>query len=907
MSRTSKITALYERLSRDDDLNGESNSITNQKQYLEDYARRNGFTNIRHFTDDGFSGVNFNRPSFQELIKEVEAGNVATIIVKDMSRLGRNYLQVGFYTEVLFPQKDVRFLAINNSIDSNNASDNDFAPFLNIMNEWYAKDTSNKIKAVFDARMKDGKRCSGSIPYGYNRLATDKQTLVVDPVASEVVKRIFLLANEGKSPRAIAELLTEEKVLIPAAHAKEYHPEQYNGTKFSDPYTWGMSTIRAILSRQEYLGHTVLRKSVSTNFKLHKRKNTDEDEQYVFYNTHEPIISQELWDSVQKRKKRANRTAAKGTHSNRLSGYLFCADCGRRMTLQTHYSKKDRSLQYSYRCGGYASRVNSCTAHSISADNVEALILSAVKRLSKFVLNDEEAFAKELQALWNEKQTEKPKQNKSELCRFQKRYDELSKLNLNIIVIGGSGSGKTRFYVKPNALQLIGSYLFLDPKGELTRTLGRIMEMKGISVTVLDLVHFQGHYNPMAYLETDEDAIKLAFAIVNNTKPKDAPSGGDKFWDDSSVLLISALILYLMYEAPASEQNFSTLMYMILNCQVSENEMVENPLMMLFGELERRDPQHPAVLQFKSFMLGAKKTLQSILISAAANLYMFNSRKFAEMTSRDEMFLSRMGLEQRALFIVLPDNDTTFNFIATMLYTQLFDQLFRLADSTPEYNGALPVHVRLMMDEFANVALPKNFKNILAVCRSRNISCDIILQNIAQLKSLFKDDWEGIIGNCDTLLYLGGNEYGTYEYLSKILGKETERTKSQSIGKGSRGSSSDSLQTAGRELCMPDEIRRMRDDECLLLMRSEDPVIDKKYNLLHHPNVKYTPDAGGEPYVMPPDYMGDAVTITMGAVAAATAPEITEEMYEQLDYLEKHPEENYYENEENFSQYDQGD
>lgn len=287
--------------------------------------------------------------------------------------------------------------------------------------------------------------------------------------------------------------------------------------------------------------------------------------------------------------------------------------------------------------------------------------------------------------------------------------------------------------------------------------------------------------------------------------------------------------------------------------------------------------------------------------------HMFNSRKFAEMTSRDEMFLSRMGLEQRALFIVLPDNDTTFNFIATMLYTQLFDQLFRLADSTPEYNGALPVHVRLMMDEFANVALPKNFKNILAVCRSRNISCDIILQNIAQLKSLFKDDWEGIIGNCDTLLYLGGNEYGTYEYLSKILGKETERTKSQSIGKGSRGSSSDSLQTAGRELCMPDEIRRMRDDECLLLMRSEDPVIDKKYNLLHHPNVKYTPDAGGEPYVMPPDYMGDAATITMDAVAAATAPEITEEMYEQLDYLEKHPEENYYENEENFSQYDQGD
>ena len=302
MSRTSKITALYERLSRDDDLTGESNSIINQKKYLEDYARRNGFGNIRHFTDDGFSGVNFNRPGFQALIKEVEAGNVATIIVKDMSRLGRNYLQVGFYTEVLFPQKDVSFLAINNSIDSDNASDNDFTPFLNIMNEWYAKDTSNKIKAVFDARMKDGKRCSGSILYGYNRLPTDKQTLVVDPVASEVVKHIFLLANDGKSPRKIAEILTEEKVLIPAAHAKEYHPEQYNGIKFVDPCIWSVSSVRKILDRQGYLGHAVLRKSVSTNFKLHKRKSTDEEEQYVFYNTHEPIISQELWDSVQRRR-----------------------------------------------------------------------------------------------------------------------------------------------------------------------------------------------------------------------------------------------------------------------------------------------------------------------------------------------------------------------------------------------------------------------------------------------------------------------------------------------------------------------------------------------------------------------------------------------------------------------------
>ena len=301
----------------------------------------------------------------------------------------------------------------------NFSSDNDFAPFLNIMNEFYAKDTSNKIKAVFDARMKDGKRCSGSIPYGYNRLPSDKQTLVVDPVASEVVKRIFTLANDGKSTRAIAEILTEEKVLTPAAYAKEYHPEQYNGNKFTNPYLWAMSTIRNILDRQEYLGHTVLRKSVSTNFKLHKRKSTDEEEQYVFPNTHEPIISQELWDSVQKRRSRVNRASAWGTHSNRLSGYLYCADCGRRMTLQTHYSKKDGSVQYSYRCGGYASRVNSCTSHSISTDNVEALILSSVKRFSRFVLNDEQAFALELQSLWKDKQEVKPKHNQSELQRCQ--------------------------------------------------------------------------------------------------------------------------------------------------------------------------------------------------------------------------------------------------------------------------------------------------------------------------------------------------------------------------------------------------------------------------------------------------------------------------------------------------------
>ena len=389
----------------------------------------------------------------------------------------------------------------------------------------------------------------------------------------------------------------------------------------------------------------------------------------------------------------------------------------------------------------------------------------------------------------------------------------------------------------------------------------------------------------MHYVESDEDAVKLAYAIVNNTKPKDAPSGGDKFWDDASVLLISALILYLLYEAPESEQNFSTLMYLIQNCQMDENDVGPNPLEMLFDELEQRDPLHPAVQQFNSFKLGSTKTLQSVLITASANLYMFNTAQFAEMTNTDTMFLPRLGLEKRAIFCVIPDNDKTYNFLVTMLYTQLFDQLFRLADSDPKYNGALPVHVRLMMDEFANVALPANFKNILAVCRSRNISCDIILQSKSQIASLFKDDWEGMIGNCDSLIYLGGNEYATFEWLSKYIGKMTERTKSQSVGRGSRGSSSDSYQLTARDLCSPDEIRRMDDGDCLVFLRSEAPVIDRKYDLMRHPNISLTPDGGAEPYVIPADCMAEAAPISAALVDSLTEPEITEEMYEELNKI----------------------
>ena len=231
-----RITALYERLSKDDELQGESNSISNQKMYLEDYAKKNGFSNLRHFKDDGYTGTNFNRPGFQEMLQEIESGTVGTVIVKDMSRFGRNYLQVGFYTEILFPQKSVRFIAINNNVDSDRPADNDFTPFLNIMNEFYAKDTSNKIKSVFNARMQKGLRCSGSVPYGYYRDQNDKQKLLVDPIAAEVVKEIFELASHGASYASIADTLSEKHILIPSAHAVKYHPDQGNHREFEDPY-----------------------------------------------------------------------------------------------------------------------------------------------------------------------------------------------------------------------------------------------------------------------------------------------------------------------------------------------------------------------------------------------------------------------------------------------------------------------------------------------------------------------------------------------------------------------------------------------------------------------------------------------------------------------------------------------
>ena len=432
-SNQGKITALYERLSRDDELQGESNSILNQKKYLEDYARKNGFNNIQHFTDDGYSGTNFNRPGFQSMIAEIEAGHIATVIVKDMSRFGRNYLEVGFYTEIQFPSKSVRFIAINNNVDSANPTDNDFTPFLNIMNEWYAKDTSNKIRAVFKSRMQDGKRCSGSIPYGYKRVPGDKQTLHVDEEAAAVVRRIFDMAASGASLAQIGQTLSDEKVLIPSAYEERHHPEAARNHSYHDPYRWNTTTLTYILDRQEYLGHTVLCKSIRENFKLKKRRAATPEERIIFKNTHEAIIDQETWDKAQRLRKRNPKKLPSGTYSHRLAGMVFCADCGSRMSFSSPESKhRDSDVVYdsdsSWQCSKYRNMYVSCTSHFIKTSTIEAAILNAIKAMTKEIIENEDEFAEQLQAAWENQNTQVSSESKKELHSVQKRMDELDAL-----------------------------------------------------------------------------------------------------------------------------------------------------------------------------------------------------------------------------------------------------------------------------------------------------------------------------------------------------------------------------------------------------------------------------------------------------------------------------------------------
>lgn len=421
------------------------------------------------------------------------------------------------------------------------------------------------------------------------------------------------------------------------------------------------------------------------------------------------------------------------------------------------------------------------------------------------------------------------------------------KRNLNVIVVGGSGAGKTRGYVLPNIMECNCSYIIADPKGEILRKTGGLLEKEGYEICVLNLVELEKSdcYNPIAYLRSDHDALKLVTNLIKNTNEKGQKSS-DPFWDKSEAAILQAFILYLLHEAPASEQNFSTVMYMIENAAASEeDESYKSPVDLLFDDLERKNPEHIALKMYKVFKQAAGKTAKSILVSTAVRLAAFNLPEIARVTEKDEMFLNTIGNRKKAVFAVISDNDTSLNFIVSMLYSQTFQELYHEADRN---GGRLPVHVRAMMDEFANVALPENFEKVLATCRGREISINIIIQNMAQIKAMFRDSWENLTGNCDTYIYLGGNESTSHEYISKSLGKETVDVKTRGVTHGRNGSSSNNFQSVGRELLTPDEVRMIDNNYEVVIIRGERAVLDKKFVLQKHKNIKFTEDGGAEPY-----------------------------------------------------------
>lgn len=440
-----KYTALYERLSRDDEMQGESNSIVNQKRYLEEYAQAQGFKNIRHFTDDGYSGTNFKRPGFQEMIAAIEAGEIDVVCVKDLSRFGRDYLKVGFYTEIMFPEKGVRFIAINNSVDSANPTENDFTPFLNIMNEWYAKDTSNKIRTIFRSRMQDGKRCSGAIPYGYRRDPEDKNHLLIDEEAAKVVRRIYQMVIDGMGSQAIANQLTADNVLIPSAYLEQSEHGESRNHSYHDPCRWNCTAVSYILDKQEYMGHTVLGKTICENFKTKKRRKARPDELIIFENTHEPIIDAETWHLVQKLRRRTRRKLANGSYSHRLSGLVYCADCGKRLSYSSPQSQhrpdgKTYDADSSFRCPTYKSMYGECTMHYIKSSTLDKLVDEAVRKIARYVLRNEQAFLEQVRVLTSADQKHTQSEDKKELVNIKKRIAELD--NYIKRLYEGNASGK---------------------------------------------------------------------------------------------------------------------------------------------------------------------------------------------------------------------------------------------------------------------------------------------------------------------------------------------------------------------------------------------------------------------------------------------------------------------------------
>ena len=420
--------------------------------------------------------------------------------------------------------------------------------------------------------------------------------------------------------------------------------------------------------------------------------------------------------------------------------------------------------------------------------------------------------------------------------------------NLNTMCVGGSGAGKTRNFAKPCLMNATCSYVVLDPKGELLRDVGPLLEELGYVIKVIDLINMdKSHcYNPFVYLRTDNDIQRLVTNLFKNTTPKGSQSQ-DPFWDQAASMLLLALVFYLHYEAPEEEQNFSMVMEMIRAGEVREDmEDYHSPLDELFDRLEMKNPDHIALKYYRNYRSGSAKTLKSIQITLVARLEKFNLESLAGITQTDELELNTVGERKTAIFAVIPDNDSSFNFIVGMLYTQLFQQLYHQADFV--HGGRLPVHVHFLMDEFANVALPDEFDKLLATMRSREISVSIILQNLAQLKALFEKQWESIVGNCDEFLYLGGNEQSTHKYVSELLGKETIDTNTYGRSRGRNGSYSTNYQLSGRDLMTPDEVRMLDNRYALLFIRGERPVMDLKYDILKHPNVRFTTDGGVAPY-----------------------------------------------------------
>lgn len=429
--------------------------------------------------------------------------------------------------------------------------------------------------------------------------------------------------------------------------------------------------------------------------------------------------------------------------------------------------------------------------------------------------------------------------------------------NLNVLVAGGSGAGKSRTYAVPNILQCSQaeskkgggcSIVVTDPKGELLRKTGGLLERMGYEVRVFDLINPDTSfcYNPFCYVHDDKDVLKLINNLIRNTTPKGSQAS-DPFWEKSEIALLQALMLYLLHEAPPEEQNFPMIMEMLGSAQVKEeDEEYQSPLDILFERLEMRKPDSIAVKQYQIYKQAAGKTAKSILISVGVRLAAFNLKEIANLTCTDELDLASIGEKKVALFCCIPDADTSLNYLVGMIYSNLFQTLYYVADR--KYGGRLPVPVHCIMDEWPNVALPDDFDKILATMRSRAISCSIIIQNMAQMKALFKDSWESLVGNCDEFLYLGGNEKEGHKYISELLGKETLDTNTYGQTKGRNGSYSTNYQQTGRELFTPDEIRLLDNRKAILFVRGERPMLDDKYNLKKHPNVKWTEDGGAPPY-----------------------------------------------------------